>query len=68
MTSRYRTLIDNIFLNSIDNGISLGNITSTVSDHYGQFFLTRNTTQKNDKETYRHKFVELLKKMLLKKT
>ena len=47
ITSHSRTLIDNIFSNSVDNEISLGNITSTISDHYAQFFLTRkNTAQK----------------------
>ena len=47
-TSCSRTLIDNIFSNSINNEISLDNTTSTVSDHYGQFFLTTTTTTKKN--------------------
>ena len=33
ITSHSRTLTDNIFSNSVDNEISSGNITSTISDH-----------------------------------
>ena len=38
--SRSQLLTDNTFSSSIDNEISKCNITSTVFDHYAQFFLT----------------------------
>ena len=57
ITSHSWTLIDNIFSNSVKNEISSVSITSTISDHYAQFFLTKKkTTQKNNKETYKYNF------------
>ena len=32
-----RTLIDSIFSNNIEEGLNLGNINSTLSDHYATF-------------------------------
>ena len=62
ITSHSITLVGNIFFNSIDNEISSGNITSTISDHYPHFFLTRkNSTQKNNTETYKHNFKSFTK-------
>ena len=55
ITSHTRPLIDNTFSNSVDNENSSRNITSTISDNYVQFFLTRkNKTEKRKKETYKH--------------
>ena len=41
VTPRLQTLIDNIFSN-IEEDIILGNIMSTISDHYIQFVLSKN--------------------------
>ena len=55
ITSHTRPLTDNTFSNSVDNENSSRNITSTISDNYVQFFLTRkNKTEKRKKETYKH--------------
>ena len=70
ITSCSRTLIDNIFSNSIDNEISLGN-TTTISDHYGQFFLTTTTKKQQLKNVIKKPTniaLKLLMKMLLKET
>ena len=56
ITPHSSTLIDNIFSNSIVNEIFSGNITSTISDQYVQFFLTKKIQLKNNKETYKHNF------------
>ena len=42
VTPRLQTLIDNIFLNKIEEESFSGNITTTVSDHYAQFLLLKN--------------------------
>ena len=62
ITFRFRTLTDNTFSNSIGNAISSGNITSTASDHYAQFLLTK-MIRKPTNIT-----LKLLKKMILKET
>ena len=36
------TLIDNIFVNNIENPILSGNIVSDVSDHFSQFCIIQN--------------------------
>ena len=55
--SHSRTIIDNIFSNSIDNEIFSGNITSTVSDYYTHFFLTKKIQLKKiTKKPYKHSF------------
>ena len=41
ITFHSRTLSDNLFSSRVDNEISSGNIRSTISDHYAQFFLTK---------------------------
>ena len=48
VTSHSKTLIDNIFRNSIADEALSGNITTTLLDHYAQFVLTENI--KNKKE------------------
>ena len=51
ITSHSKTLIDNIFSNIIDEEPVSGNITSTISDHFSQFLLTKNNkTQKQTKK------------------
>ena len=37
--AHWKSLIDNMFLNNIDSGLILGNIISTISDHFAQFLL-----------------------------
>ena len=55
--SHSRTIIDNIFSNSIDNEIFSGNITSTISDYYTHFFLTKKMQLKKiTKKPYKHSF------------
>ena len=51
VTPRSQTLIDNIFLNKIEEERFSGNITTTVSDHYAQFLLLKdNNLPKRQKE------------------
>ena len=63
-----RNLIDNIFSNSIDNEISSGNITSAISDHYAQFFLTKKKQLKKMIKKPTNTISKFLIKMLLKET
>ena len=42
ITSHSNTLIDNIFSNTIDPQIILGNLTATISDHLPQFAIIPN--------------------------
>ena len=50
------TLIDNIFSNSIEDGLISGNIISIILDHYAQFLLIKNMKikQKETTEIYSH--------------
>ena len=51
VTTHSRTLIDNIFSNNIEDGLILGNIISTISDHYAQFLLMKNMKIKQKETT-----------------
>ena len=42
ITSHSNTLIDNVFSNVIDPGITSGNLTATISDHLPQFAIIPN--------------------------
>ena len=42
ITSHSNTLIDNIFSNAIDPGVTSGNLTATISDHLPQFLIIPN--------------------------
>ena len=42
ITSHSNTLIDNIFSNAIDPGVTSGNLTATISDHLPQFSIIPN--------------------------
>ena len=44
------TLIDNIFLNKIDDKVSSGNIISDISDHFSQFCIVRSAKQKTSSQ------------------
>ena len=41
-----RTLTENIFSNTIENGYISGNLVTAISNHYGQFLLTKNLNNK----------------------
>ena len=58
VTTHSRTLIDNIFSSNTEDGLISGNIISTISDHYAQFLLMKNTKikQKETTDIYRHDF------------
>ena len=43
VTTHSKTLIDNIFSNNIEDGLISGNIISTISDHFVQFLLQKDT-------------------------
>ena len=44
-TLHSKTFINNIFSNTIDGSIS-GNLVTAISDHYGQFLLMKNLSNK----------------------
>ena len=57
ITTRSKTLIDNIFSNIIEEDITSGNLTTTISDHFAQFYLTKKRTKQNShKKVYKHNF------------
>ena len=63
VTPRSKTLIDNIFLNNIEDGSISGSIVITISDHYAQFLLLQNLNNKNptNSEIYNQDFKKLNK-------
>ena len=48
VTSHSKTLIDNIFSNTIEDGSISGNLVTATSDHYGQFLLMKNLSNKKN--------------------
>ena len=57
VTSRSRTLIDNIFINSIHDNLTSGNLTTSISDHLPQFVLLPCTSEPLPKKAiYRRNF------------
>ena len=57
VTTRSKTLIDNIFTNNIDDGLISGNITTTITDHYAQFLLRKDMKlQHTNQKLFRHNF------------
>ena len=46
VTTQSKTLIDNLFSNNTEDGLISGNITTTITDHYVQFLLKKDTNQK----------------------
>ena len=58
VTTHSRTLIDNTFLNDIEDGLISWNIISTISDHYAKFLLMKNMKikQKETTDIYSHDF------------
>ena len=61
ITTKSRTLIDNIFSNNTSHETLSGNITTTISDHYAQFLLLKDIshTKKEKAEIYNHDFEKL---------
>ena len=61
VTPRSKMLIVNIFSNNIKDGSILGNIVTTISDHYAQFLLLQNLNNKNPtkSEMYHEDFKKL---------
>ena len=43
-----KTLIDNIFSNTIEDDSISGNFVTAISDHYGRFLLMKNLTNKKN--------------------
>ena len=41
VTAYSKTLINNIFSNNIEDGLTSGNITTTITHHYAQFLLKK---------------------------
>ena len=58
ISTHSRTLIDNIFSNNIEDGLVSGNIITTVSDHYAQFFFMKDIKFNKNKrpDIYQHDF------------
>ena len=50
LTNRSKTLIDNIFSNSIETDNVSGNLTCTVSDHLPQFLIVNNSSKQIPKD------------------
>ena len=48
VTPHSKTLIDNIFSNTIEDRSISGNLVTTISDHYGQFLLMKNLNNKKN--------------------
>ena len=78
VTPHSKTLIDNIFSNTIEDSSISGNLVTTISDHYSQFLLMKNLNNKKNitkTEVYHQDFQNInsitdrhapLKKMSLK--
>ena len=66
VTTHSRTLIDGILSNNIEDGLISGNIISTISDHYAQILLLKNTKikQKGTTDTYSHDFKNPIEALL----
>ena len=63
VTPHSKTLIDNIFSNTIEDSSISGNLVTAISDHYGQFLLMKNlSNQKNipNGEVYHQDFQKRL--------
>lgn len=57
VTTHSKTLIDNIFSNNIEEGLTSGNIITTISDHYAQFLIQKSIKiEKNQTNLFRHNF------------
>ena len=59
LTNKSKTLIDNIFYNSLDYKTTSGNITTSISDHLMQFTHIakfRNRPPKNNKKIYKRNY------------
>ena len=48
VTPHSKTLIDNIFPNTTEDGSISGNLVTAISDNYGQFLLMKNLTNKKN--------------------
>ena len=71
ITSRSKTLIDNIFFNEINEAALSGNLVTDISDHHAQFLITPKILENNpNKVTLRRSYKnfnnELFKNDLLK--
>ena len=67
LTPHSKTVIDNIFSNTIEDGSILGNLFTTISNHYGQFLLMKNLNNKNNitkAEVYHQDFQNINEKRL----
>ena len=67
ITSHSKTLTDNIFSNTIEDGSISGNLVTAISDHYGQFLLMKNLSNKKhiaNTEIYHQDFQKINEKRL----
>ena len=65
VTPHSKTLIDNIFSNTIEDGSISGNLVRAISDHYDQFLLMKNVTNKKNianTEVYHQDFQKINEK------
>ena len=65
VTPHSKTLIDNIFSNTIEDGSISGNLVTEISGHYGQFLLMENLTNKKNianTEVYHQDFQKINEK------
>ena len=53
VTPHSKTLIDNIFFNTIEDSSVSGNLVTTISYHYGQFLFMKNLN--NKKKHYKNR-------------
>ena len=67
LTPHSKTVIDNIFSNTIEDSSISGNLVTTISNHYGQFLLMKNLNNKNNitkTEVYHQDFRNINEKRL----
>ena len=67
VTPHSKTLIDNIFSNTIEDSSISGNLVTTISDHYSQFLLMKNLNNKKNitkTEVYHQDFQNINEKRL----
>ena len=67
LTPHSKTVIDNIFSNTIEDSSISGNLVTTISDHYSQFLLMKNLNNKKNitkTEVYHQDFQNINEKRL----
>ena len=61
VTTRSKTVIDNIFSNNIEDSLISGNITTTITDHYAHFILKKDIKlQRTNQKLFRKNYFKNL--------